>query len=90
MSEDIREQARKRLKAKRDFWTMLLIFIAILIGLNVIWLLSGPQTYYWPVWPMLGFAIATVATAVSVFGPGSRPISEAAIDEEIRKMGGDR
>ena len=91
MTEDIREAARKRIKGRRDFWTMLFVFVVITILLNVIWLTSSSDAanrYYWPMWPMIGFAIATVFSAFSTFGPGSRPITEDRIDEEVRRMGG--
>lgn len=90
MSDDIRETARKRIKAKRDFWSMVIIFVIITVLLNGIWLISGYRTYYWPMWPMIGFAIATAFTAFSVFGPGGRPITDHAIDREVRKLGGDK
>jgi len=90
MSDDIREQARKRIKARRDFWQMLAIFVVIAILLNIIWLTTGGvDTYYWPMWPMIGFALATVFSALSTFGPFGGPITDAHVDAEIRRMGGD-
>jgi len=90
MDEDIREAARKRIKAKRDFWGMVLIFLALTILLNVLWLIGGYQQYYWPMWPMIGFALATVFTAFNVYGPGGRPITDEAVDREVRRLkGGD-
>ena len=89
MTEDIRDAARKRIKGRRDFWTMVLIFIVVTVLLNVLWFVNIPADgYYWPMWPMIGFGIAIVFTAISTFGPGSRPITEERIDEEIRRMGG--
>src|SRR5699024_8476305 len=89
VTDDIREQARKRIKGRRDFWTMVLIFVVITVLLNVIWLMNpGASEYYWPMWPMIGFALATIFAGIGTFGPGSRPITESRIDEEIRRMGG--
>ena len=91
MTEDIREAARKRIKGRRDFWTMVLIFVAVTILLNIIWLTvphSGGERYYWPMWPMIGFGIATLFSGIATFGPGSKPITELRIDDEIRRMGG--
>lgn len=86
MNEDIRESARKRIKSKRDFWNMLIGFAVLSIALNVIWWVSGYRTYYWPAWPMIGFAIATVFSAINAFGRGSREVTDADIDREIGKM----
>ena len=68
---------------------MVLIFVVVTLLLNVIWFLYSREAgYYWPMWPMIGFALATVFSAIATFGPGARPITEARIDEEIRRMGG--
>jgi uncharacterized membrane protein len=88
VSEDIREIARKRIKARRDFWYMIAVFIVVSIILIAVWAFSGTG-YFWPMWPLFGFGIATVFSALSVFGPTSRPISQDRIDDEVRKLGGD-
>lgn len=90
MNEDIRETARKRITSKRDFWKMLIGFAVLAIVFNIIWLISGYQSYYWPAWPMIGFAIATVFSAINTFGSGrqDRVISDQDIDREIGKMNG--
>lgn len=88
MNEDIRDTARKRIKAKRDFWNMLLGFAALAVIFNVIWFVSGYRSYYWPAWPMIGFAIATIFSAINAFGSGNRGISDTDIDREIGKMNG--
>lgn len=85
----MRDVARKRVKTKRDFWQMLTVFVVVSIGLNVVWFVSGYHQYYWPVWPMLGFVIATILSAFNAFGPGNRPITDEDIDREVRKMGGE-
>lgn len=66
---------------------MLLVFLVVSILLNVLWFV-GDTDSYWPMWPMIGFGIATLFTAISVFGAGSRPISDAEIDREMRKHEG--
>ena len=86
---DLREFARKRIKARRDFWYMVCVFVVVFVLCVVIWALTGMR-YFWPMWPLLGFAIATVFSAISTFGPASRPISQERIDEEVRRLGGDR
>jgi hypothetical protein len=87
VTDDLREVARKRIKARRDFWYMELVFLTITALCVIVWLVSG-MGYFWPMWPIFGFVIATIFTAISTFGPGSRPISEDRIDDEVRKLGG--
>jgi fatty acid desaturase len=87
MTDDIRDVARKRIKARRDFWQMVLVFVIILALCTAVWALGG-MGYFWPMWPLFGFAIATMFSALSTFGPGSRPISDQRIDDEVRRLGG--
>lgn len=89
MNEDIRDLARKRVKAKRDFWNLVLVFTVITVILNVIWFMSGYRSYYWPAWPMLGFVIAIFFNGINAYGPGSKPISDEAVEREIRKIKGE-
>ena len=88
MSDDIRDVARKRIKARSDFWVMVGIFAGLSVLFTVIWFIGGADSYFWPAWPMLGFAIATFFNGLSTFGPGSRPITEDRIDAEVRKING--
>jgi len=89
MNEELRDSARKRIKAKRDFWNLVLVLIIVTIIVNAIWFFTGYREYYWPMWPMLGFAIAIFFTGLSAYGPGSRPISDDEIDREVRRIKGE-
>ena len=89
--ESLRKEAKRRLKAKNDFWIMIVIFVVVTVLLVVIWFLtSGPGTYFWPLWPILGFVLAGIFTGLDAYGITRRHISEADIDAEVRKMKGDR
>jgi len=45
-------------KLRAGFKASLISYFIINAMLNVIWYLSsGPNTYYWPVWPMLGWGV---------------------------------
>ena len=51
--DEIRAEARKRLKARNDFWTMLAIFGVVVLILIAVWYFSsGPNSYFWPIWPI--------------------------------------
>ena len=47
MSDDIREFARKTLKAKNDFKIMAAIFAVVTVLLVAIWFFSGYRGYFW-------------------------------------------
>jgi uncharacterized membrane protein len=89
MSEtDQREQAVRRLKAKRHFWQFVAIWVVVSVVLTVIWLLSGAGGYFWPVWPIAGMGIAALFIGIDSYGPGNRTITDSDIDREISKMNG--
>ena len=83
----LRTEARKRVKAKRDFFALVAIFIVVTILLLVIWYVtSGPGSYFWPIWPIIGFALATVFTALDAWGVTRRFVTEQDVDAEVERM----
>jgi uncharacterized membrane protein len=85
--EDLRREARARVKARNDFKVMLAIFAVIIVILIAIWFFtSGPDGYFWPVWPILGMAIASVFAGLDAYGITRRYITESDIDAEVQRM----
>ena len=82
MTEEQREWAVKRIRAKRGFWVHLAVFIAVNAFLVFIWA-AVAGGYFWPIWPMLGWGIGLVAHAVNVF-LGTSEISEERIAREMQ------
>lgn len=90
MEPEIREAARKQILKKRAFWGLVVTFSVLALLFNVIWFFTGDRDSYWPLWPMIGFAIALLGTGINTFGAGQRPITEEQIDREARRMQGGR
>ena len=82
MTEEQRQRAVERIQAKRGFRAHFTVYLAVNALLVLIWAMTS-TTYFWPVWPMLGWGIGVVAHAVSVY-MGPREISEAQIDRELQ------
>jgi hypothetical protein len=78
---DAREQALRRLEAKRNFTRNAVVFAAVTALLVVIWALTNRGGYFWPIWPALGMGIALAINAWTAFG--QRSISEADIEREM-------
>ncbi len=77
-----REQARKRLQDRRDFGSHLVAYVVVNAFLIGVWAMTGAG-YFWPAWVLAGWGIGLVLHAWDVFF--RRPITEADIDEEIRR-----
>lgn len=80
--QEHRQAAIDRLKAKRDFWSHLFIYVAVNTLLVVVWAVTNSDSYFWPVWPIAGWGIGIAAHAWETF---RRPISEDAIRREMEK-----
>lgn len=86
-SEDIRAFAKKRVKAQREFKQLLWVWLVVSILVIAIWALTGAG-YFWPMWPILGVGVAALFAGLDAYGRlSNRPITEADIDKEIKRLG---
>jgi hypothetical protein len=88
--DDIRKQAKKRLKAKQDFKQFLGVWLGVTALLVGIWaatsFFAGELLFFWPIWPFIGMGIAAFFIGLDAYGPGQRGITEADIDAEVDRM----
>jgi hypothetical protein len=84
VTDEQRQWAIRRIRAKRAFWVHLTVYVAVNALLIVIWATTSGG-FFWPIWPMLGWGIGLAAHAVSV-NVGPREISEADIDRELQGL----
>ena len=85
MSEDeIYEQASRRVKEKKRFYSGLTTYAVVNAVLVVIWVLSG-RGYPWFLWPLgiWGVFVLGDFLRIFVFGKGS---DDEAIKKEVEKM----
>ncbi len=83
-TDNRRESAVKRLKAKRDFRTHVATYVVVNGFLVLIWALSSGG-YFWPIWPMAGWGIGPALNAYVLFM--QKPISEDEIKAEMGREG---
>ena len=82
--QDLRERAIKRLKKRRDFHGHVLIYLLVNAFLVVIWAVVSPGSFFWPIFPMVGWGIGVVMNAWDVYG--RRPFTEAQVQREIERL----
>ena len=57
--EELRQRALGRLRKKAEFRSHLTSYVLVNVALVVIWALtSGAGSYFWPIWPILGWGVA--------------------------------
>ncbi len=79
------QSAKKRVEAKMSFYTHLSVYVAVILLLTFIDILSSPATI-WVHWPILGWGIAVALHAVVVFVfPGRFGVTERMIKKEMGK-----
>ena len=79
----LRQRAVERMKARAGFWSHLVIYVAVNAFLVMVWAFTG-VSFFWPVFPMVGWGIAVVANAWEVWRPD--PVTEERIRREMNRM----
>jgi 4-hydroxybenzoate polyprenyltransferase len=85
MSDDARAAAKKQIKARREFWSMLAILVVVAIFLVAIWWLTGAPHYFWPAWPLLAILVALVFSGLNAYGVINREVTESDIDAHLAR-----
>ena len=79
------QEAKKRVEAKFGFYTHLSIYVAVILLLVFINLVTSAGTL-WFQWPMLGWGIAVAFHALAAFIFPNRPaVTEKMIEKEMNK-----
>ena len=81
---ELRERALKRLKKRRDFHGHVLIYVLVNTFFVVIWAVTSPDGFFWPIFPIVGWGIGLVANAWDVYFAGE--ITDDQIDREVQHL----
>ncbi|MEY2698694.1 MAG: hypothetical protein RL720_650 [Actinomycetota bacterium] len=88
--QEFRDIAKKRLKKQAEFKQYLWIWAGVSILLTVIWFLTSPGSYFWPIWAMFGMGVAALFSGIDAYGKKPKIISESDIDAEVEKLKGNK
>ena len=83
--EEIYEEARKRVKAKREFWGNFGTWVAVNTVLIVVWALTDFGGYPWFLWPLCIWGVFVLIHFLRAFvflEKGDR----AAVEKEVEKI----
>ncbi len=81
---ELRERAINRLKKRRDFRAHLLVYFLVNTFLVVIWAMTSPGGFFWPVFPIVGWGIGVVMNAWDVYVADD--FDEEEIQDEMDRM----
>ena len=83
-TNDPRESAKRRVRARIGFVIHLSIYVIVNLGLFTIWRVTN-AAYPWFLWPLFGWGVGVVSHAIAlVFGPDSA-FEEQAIEREMAR-----
>ena len=80
----LRERAIGRLRKRHEFYGHLLVYALVNGFLVLIWAMTNPDGFFWPVFPMVGWGIGLVMHAWDTFCHDT--FDEAAIGREVRRL----
>jgi hypothetical protein len=83
--EQIYEEARKRVKAKKDFYTHLAAYICVNAFLIIIWAFASGGGFPWFVFPLGGWGIGIVFHFLEVFVFGGKSDLKA-VEKEVERI----
>lgn len=84
------QAARGRAEAKYGFFVHAAVFVAVMLLLIVINILTSPETL-WFIWPLFGWGFAVALHGARVFLLRERnTIVDALTEQELRKSGGQK
>ena len=84
--EELRQRALSRLRKKSEFRSHLTSYLLVNAALVVIWALTSPGSYFWPVWPILGWGVGIGFHAWETYGQRGQGPSEDQIQREMDKL----
>ena len=86
MSEDeIYEQAKTRVEAKKGFFIHLTVYIVVNIILVLVWAFAAGGGFPWFIFPIFGWGIGIIFHYLGVFVFGGKS-DRAAIEKEAEKI----
>ena len=87
MTDDVelRRLAIRRADMKLAFRSHLMAYVIVNAGLVMIYFMTSFGSYFWPVWPMIGWGIGLGAHAMTVYANGEG-MRDRLIEEELEKL----
>jgi len=85
--EELRREAVESLKRKRGFLNFAISYAVVNIVVVAIWAIAD-RGYFWPAWVLLGTTIGLIFSWWNTYGGGNRPITDEAVQEEIKRLRG--
>lgn len=82
--ESLREEALRRIKKRHDFHGHLLVYVLVNTFIVVIWAVTSPHAFFWPIFPIAAWGIGVVMNAWDVYV--GIDVREDQVEREVRRL----
>lgn len=83
--EEIYEEAKRRVKVKKDFYVHLVVYICVNAFLVIIWAIPAGGGFPWFIFPLGGWGIGLIIHFYQAFFMEAKS-DRAAIEKEVEKI----
>jgi hypothetical protein len=84
--QDLRARAVRHLKKKRDLQGHVLVYVLVNASLVLIWAITSPGGFFWPVFIMAFWGVGLIMNAWDVYRVDD--FQEAEVEREMRHLAG--
>lgn len=84
--EEIERHARAIVIARTVYKAVLVVWLIAIAAMLLIWWLTTPNGYFWPVWPILGLAVAAIVWGLALYRKFPFRIREDKVAREVKRL----
>lgn len=85
----LERRARAIVIARTVYKAVVVTWAVAVLGMLLIWQLTTPGGYFWPVWPALGMSIAALIWGLAIYGKPPFRVRQDKIDREVARLRGE-
>lgn len=82
----LEHRARALVIARTVYKAVVALWIVASGGMLLIWWLTTPGGYFWPVWPILGMSAAAVIWGLAIYGKPPFRVSQDQVEREMDRL----
>ncbi|MBL0888514.1 2TM domain-containing protein [Myceligenerans indicum] len=82
----LERRARALVIAKTVYKAVVAFWALAIAGMVLIWVLTTPGGYFWPVWPALGMGIAALAWGLALYGRFPFRVRPEDVEREMERL----
>lgn len=82
----LERHARALVLARNIYKAVVGLWVLVSAGLLVIWWVTAPGGYFWPIWPILGVIIAAVIWGLVIYQKASFRVREEQVQREMERL----